>query len=280
MAGKKPNIVLVNDDGVHAPGIKILKESLSDCANVIVVAPLQERSTTGHTLTLDHTIRMEEIEEDVYGCSGFPADCSLMALGHLFKNKDAKYFGQKIDLLISGINRGANLGQDVFYSGTVAAAREATFHGIPSIAVSSCMDFKTTDKNQNNYYTASNFIKSLVLSNISQSIPPMTLLNINVPWCSEAEILGLKVTKVGLRNYSEEIDERLDFRGRKYYWIGGIYRGFESLEDSDCLAVEQKLISLSPIKLMDYGLSKEALMDEFKVFMASVPFLESRKIIY
>ena len=266
----RPTIVLVNDDGVHAPGIKALKASLSEIAQVIVVAPLQERSTTGHTLTLDHTLRMEEIDEHVYGCSGYPADCSLMALGHLFKNKDSKYRDQKIDLLISGINRGANLGQDIFYSGTVAAAREATFHGIPSIAVSSCMDFKTTDKQNEYYYTASNFIKTLVQSNISKTIPPMTLLNINVPWCSEAEINGLKVTKVGFRKYSEEIDERLDFRGRKYYWIGGIYRGFESFEDSDCLAVEQKMISLSPIKLTDYGLSKEALIQELSVFLTTV----------
>lgn len=267
----KPIIVLTNDDGVHAPGIKILKETLRPVARVIVVAPLQERSTTGHTLTLDHTLRMDEIEEDVYGCSGYPADCSLMAIGHLFKNKASKYYGEKIQLLVSGINRGANLGQDVFYSGTVAAAREATFHGIPSIAVSSCMDFNSTDKLTENYYTASNFIKTLVLSNISQSIPPMTLLNVNVPWCSEAEVKGLKVTKVGLRKYSEEIDERLDFRGRKYYWIGGIYRGFETFEDSDCYTVDQKMISLSPIKLMDYGMSKEALMQELGNFLASVP---------
>ncbi len=275
---KKITVVLVNDDGVHAPGIKILKETLNSFCRVIIVAPLQERSTTGHTLTLDHTIRMEEIEDDVYGCSGFPADCALMAIGHLFKNKASKYFGEKIDLLVSGINRGANLGQDVFYSGTVAAAREATFHGIPSIAVSSCMDFKNPDKNEKYYYTASNFIKTLVLSNISQSIAPMTLLNINVPWCDEADVKGLKVTKVGLRNYSEEIDERLDFRGRKYYWIGGIYRGFESLEDSDCLSVEQKMISISPIKLMDYGLSKEVLMEEMSLFMTGVPYRQSRKI--
>ena len=270
MTARRPTIVLVNDDGVHAPGINILRDTLKSIARVVVVAPLQERSTTGHTLTLDHTIRMEEIAEDIYGCSGFPADCSLMALGHLFKNKGAKYAGEKIDLLVSGINRGANLGQDVFYSGTVAAAREATFHGIPSIAVSSCMDFTSTIKNNDYYYTASNFIKSLVESNISQTIPPMTLLNVNVPWCSEAEIKGLKVTKVGLRKYSEEIDERLDFRGRKYYWIGGVYRGFESYDDSDCLAVEQKLISLSPVKLVDYGLPNEALMNDLKVFLDQI----------
>jgi 5'-nucleotidase len=263
------NIVLTNDDGVHAPGIKILAETLSSVANVIVVAPLQERSTTGHTLTLDHTIRLEEISENVYGCSGFPADCSLMAIGHLFKNSQSKFYGQKIDLVVSGINRGANLGQDIFYSGTVAAAREAAFHGVPSIAVSSCMDFRKPDKNDMNYYSASNFIKNLVQLDISTFIPQLTLLNINVPWCSEAEILGTRVTRTGLRKYSEDIEERLDFRGRKYYWIGGVYKGFEDFPDSDCQAIEENLISVSPIKLCDYGRSQTDLMDNIRGFLTN-----------
>ena len=264
------NIVLTNDDGVHAPGINILKETLSQIANVIMVAPLTERSTTGHTLTLDTTLRLEEIDNNVYGCNGFPADCTLMAIGHLFKNPEAKYYGQKIDMVISGINRGANLGQDVFYSGTVAAAREAAFHGIPAIAVSSCMDFRKPDKNNQNYYSASNFIKNLVQSNISQVIPQMSLLNVNVPWCSEAEILGTRVTKTGLRKYSEDIEERLDFRGRKYYWIGGIYKGFENFPDSDCQAIEDKMISVAPIKLCDYGRSQVELMESLNGFLENV----------
>ena len=264
------NIVLTNDDGVHAPGINILRETLSTIANIIVVAPLTERSTTGHTLTLDTTLRLEEISPDVYGCSGFPADCSLMAIGHLFKNQQSKYYGQKIDLVISGINRGANLGQDVFYSGTVAAAREAAFHGIPSIAVSSCMDFRNPDKSNQHYYSASNFIKTLVQSNISKVIPPMTLLNINVPWSSEAEILGTKVTRTGLRKYSEDIEERIDFRGRKYYWIGGVYKGFEDFSDSDCQAIEDKMISIAPVKLCDYGRSQMELMEGLKGFLENI----------
>jgi 5'-nucleotidase len=264
------NIVLVNDDGVHAPGINILKDTLSSIANVIIVAPLTERSTTGHTLTLDTTLRLEEIDTHVYGCNGFPADCSLMAIGHLFRNPNSHYFGKKIDLLISGINRGANLGQDVFYSGTVAAAREAALHGIPAIAVSSCMDFMKPDKSNQHYYSASNFIKTLVQSNISQVIPPMSLLNINVPWCSEAEILGAKVTKTGLRKYSEDIEERLDFRGRKYYWIGGIYKGFENFPDSDCRAIEDKMISVAPIKLCDYGRSQVELMESLNGFLVKI----------
>jgi 5'-nucleotidase len=174
---------------------------------------------------------------------------------------------QKIDLIISGINRGANLGQDVYYSGTVAAAREAVFHSIPAISVSSCLDFKTTDKNEIYYYTASKFIKSLIESNVSSIIAPMTMLNINVPWKHEEDIKGVKATKVGFRNYSEEIAERVDFRGRNYYWIGGVYRGFAELEESDCLAVEGNYISMSPLKVNEYGMSHEALMSHTKDFI-------------
>ncbi len=257
------NILLTNDDGVHAPGLKILRETLSTIANVMVVAPMQERSTTGHTLTLDHTLRLAEIEENVYGCSGFPADCSVMGIAHIYKTK-----GQKVDLVISGINRGANLGQDIFYSGTVAAAREAVFHNVPAISVSSCMDFRITEKNDLFYYTASNFIKTLVQSNISTFIPPMTLMNINVPWADQKEIKGVRVTKVGFRRYSEDVTERVDFRGRNYYWIGGIYQGYEKFLDSDCHAVEESLISVAPVKLMDYGIPLDDLMGQTKKFLA------------
>jgi 5'-nucleotidase len=257
------NILLTNDDGVHSPGLKILKESLSLIADVTIVAPMEERSTTGHTLTLDHTLRLIEIEKDVFGCSGFPADCSLMGIAHIFKSR-----GKKVDLVISGINRGANLGQDIFYSGTVAAAREAVFHNVPAIAVSSCMDFRVIEKNNLFYYTASNFIKTLVQSGISNFIPPMTLLNINVPWVEQEGIKGTRVTKVGFRNYSEDVSERVDFRGRNYYWIGGIYKGYENLPDSDCQAVEESIVSVAPIKLMDYGLSLEDLMAKTSIFLS------------
>ena len=259
------NILLTNDDGVHAPGLKILRETLSSIANVVVVAPMQERSTTGHTLTLDHTLRLVEIEENVYGCDGYPADCALMGIAHIFKTK-----AKQIDLVISGINRGANLGQDIFYSGTVAAAREAVFHKIPAIAISSCMDFRVAEKNDLFYYTASNFIKTLVQSNISDFIPPMTVMNVNVPWKDKAGIKGVKVTKVGFRNYSEAIDERVDFRGRNYYWIGGIYQGYEKLSDSDCQAIEDDLISVTPIKLMDYGIPLDELIVQTKKFLENV----------
>ncbi len=260
-------IVLTNDDGVHAPGLAILKETLSTVARVIIVAPMTERSTTGHTLTLDTTLRLEEIENDIFACSGFPADCSLMAIGHLFKNPKSKYFGQKVDLLVSGINRGGNLGQDIFYSGTVAAAREACFHGVPSIAVSSCISFRDSDKNLSPYYSASNFIKNLVSSNVSKLMPQLSFLNINVPWCINSEIKGVEVTRPGFRRYSEDIDERLDFRGRNYYWIGGSYKGFEPFNGSDCVAIEDKKISVSPINLCEFTNSNSKLMEMTSDFL-------------
>ena len=185
-----------------------------------------------------------------------------MGIAHLFKAR-----GEKIDLVISGINRGANLGQDIYYSGTVAAARESVFRNVPAISVSSCMDFRSALQDEELYYTASNFIKALVQSNISNFISPMTMLNINVPWKKESEIKGVKVTKLGFRNYSEEVNPRIDFRGRDYYWIGGAYQGYEKLEDSDCHALEEDRISITPIKLTDYGFSLDELANRTKIFL-------------
>ncbi len=238
------NIVISNDDGVYAPGINILFEVLSEIANVTMVAPLEERSTTGHTLTLDHPLRVVKIKENIYGCSGYPADCALMGFGHLVDKS-------KVDLFISGINRGANLGQDIYYSGTVAAAREATFHNIPSISVSSAMDFASIKKPNNEYfYTAARFIKKLVLANIHEYISPMTVININVPEVMEDKIKGVEVTHLGFRKYSENIDKRTDFRNREYYWIGGNYNGHNNDIGSDCSTIDEGKISLTPLNLL------------------------------
>lgn len=250
-------VLICNDDGVHAPGINVLKDVLSEVADVTVVAPLEERSTTGHTLSLDNPLRLIEISKDVYGCSGFPADCALMGLGHVMKN-------DKPDLVISGINRGANLGQDIYYSGTVAAAREATFHNIPAIAVSSVVDFLSKVPTKDYYETAANFVKELLLNNVVSMIKPMHLLNINVPNISQKDIQGVEITDLGFRHYSEEITEREDFRGRKYYWIGGIYRGHFGKAGSDCFSVEQSKISLSPLNLLNQVADKS---DEWSKFI-------------
>lgn len=232
-------ILLCNDDGVYAPGINVLYEALKDVAEVTVVAPLQERSTTGHTLTLDQPLRLQEIKENIYGLSGYPADCSLMGIAHILKERP--------DLVISGINRGANLGQDIYYSGTVAAAREAAFRGVPAIAVSTDIDYFTEHKNDIHYQTAAQFIKDMILLGVHKSMGANDLLNINVPDLPLEKITGYEMTKLGFRYYSEEIKERRDFKDKAYFWIGGVYKGHCNSDGSDCNAVDKGKISITPL---------------------------------
>lgn len=240
---RKKKILLSNDDGVHAPGIRFLKKRLEKDYDITIVAPLEERSTTGHTLTLDHPIRLVEIEDRVFGCSGFPADCTLFGLRHVMKNDPP-------DIVISGINKGANLGQDIYYSGTVAAAREATFHGFKSIAISSVMDFHSESYDQEGFESAAEIVARLLKHDIDQLIKQGEVININVPSSPFSAIKGLKVTKLGFRRYSEEISERTDFRGRKYFWIGGKLSGFEGDSLTDCYALDEGLVSFSSLKVI------------------------------
>lgn len=231
------HVLLSNDDGVHAPGLSSLRERIKRDHRVSVIAPLEERSTTGHSLSLDKPLRLEAFGDGVYGCSGFPGDCILMGLGHVLK-------GDRPNLVISGINRGANLGQDLYYSGTVAAAREAAFHNVPSIAVS--LVFKNfTDPNPS-YDTAAEVISWLVGHGIEKFIPPLTLLNVNVPNIALGDLKGIRFTGIGFRKYSEEVQARTDSRGRAYFWIAGHYEGFNSDETSDCDAVEKGFVSVTP----------------------------------
>lgn len=229
------NLLLANDDGVHAPGIKALFEELKTSFKTTIIAPLEERSTTGHSLTLDKPLRIEKIDADVYGCSGFPGDCVLMGL-HVLKER-------RPNLVISGINRGANLGQDLYYSGTVAAAREATFHNIPAIAVS--LVFNSVTENHL-YHSAAKVISFCLQHNIHKQIPTGTLLNINVPNLEFQEIKGFRLTEIGFRRYSEEIHARVDARQRDYFWIAGLYEGFDKNPHSDCQAVHDGYVAITP----------------------------------
>ncbi|MBT7610479.1 MAG: 5'/3'-nucleotidase SurE [Bacteriovoracaceae bacterium] len=240
---KTMKILICNDDGVYAPGIKALKAELMKIGDVTVVAPLEERSTTGHTLTLDHPLRIVEIEKNVFGCSGYPADCGLLGLAEVMKDN-------KPDLVVSGINRGANLAQDIYYSGTVAAAREASFHNIKAISVSTVIDFGASKGSEERYETAARFVKELILTKIHESLPKYAMLNVNVPNVIDKDIVGIKASAIGFRHYSEEILKRTDFKKREYYWIGGIYKGFENIPGSDCNAVEEGNISVTPIQII------------------------------
>lgn len=228
-------ILLSNDDGFEAEGILALKRSLEKEHDVTIVAPDRERSSSGHALTISKLIRVTKLEDKVYKTTGTPADCIFFALGELFKEN-------KPDLIITGINNGANLGQDRFYSGTMAAAREGLFRGVRSIATS-----LVTNSSEQDYHfeDASLFIKSLIHSDLLSSIPDKYLLNINIPNKKKSQIMGVELTSLGYQLYSDEVLKRTDHRGKDYYWLGGNYLGFKDIKGSDCEAVSQNKISLT-----------------------------------
>lgn len=251
-------ILISNDDGVYAPGILNLSESLRAAHEVYVVAPLEERSTTGHTLSLDNPLRVVEIDKskNIFGCSGYPADCTIMGFGHVMRARP--------DIVISGINRGANLAQDIYYSGTAAAAREGIFHGIPGIAVSLSCGFGHLEENEYHFQTASDFILNILdKKELLDTVQKNQLININVPNLPKDKIQGVKLTELGFRKYSEDITCRQDFRGRDYFWIGGIYKGFEGDEKTDCFAVENGYISVTILNLLNSGTDKSLQWQNF-----------------
>jgi 5'-nucleotidase len=235
-------ILLSNDDGVHAPGLKIMQRELSKLGTVYVVAPLEEKSTTGHSLTLHKPLRLIPMEKNFYGVSGSPADCVYLGIRQVI--------GAMPDLVISGPNRGANLGQDVYYSGTVSAAREACILGIPSMAVSLAINFqKMAPESSLHYASAAKMAVRVLRSMRKFQLPFHTLLNLNVPDLPMNRIKGVQLTRQGFRYYSGSILRRKDHRGKDYFWVGGQYKGFKKEKGTDCFAVESGFASLTPLKL-------------------------------
>ena len=236
------SILLSNDDGVHAEGIQALYNELKKIGKVAVVAPLEERSTTGHSLTIHKPLRMISIKKDFYGVSGSPADCVYMGIRQVLKKMP--------DLVVSGINRGANLGQDVYYSGTVSAAREACILGLPALAVSTAVDFsKSKADGDIHYASAAKMAVKLLKSLDWKNLPKHTLLNLNVPDSPYSKVKGIQLARQGFRFYDGNIVARRDHRGKDYFWVGGKYKGFTPGKETDCLAVDQGYASLTPLKL-------------------------------
>ncbi|MCU0570223.1 MAG: 5'/3'-nucleotidase SurE [Oculatellaceae cyanobacterium Prado106] len=208
------NLLISNDDGIFALGIRTLADTLAEAGHqVTVVCPDRERSATGHGLTLHDPIRAEKVESvfhptiRAWACSGTPADCVKLALGALLDEMP--------DMVLSGINHGANLGTDVLYSGTVSAAMEGVIEGIPSIALSltsfSCQTFQP----------AANFAQDLVEHLAKHPFPQATLLNVNVPPVAQDAIAGVAMTRQGVRRYIDQFEKRVDPRGKTYYWLSG-----------------------------------------------------------
>lgn len=235
-------ILVSNDDGVHAIGLKILQKELKKLGDVWVVAPLEEKSTTGHSLTLHKPLRMIEMGHRFYGVSGSPADCVYLGIRQVLKGMP--------DLVVSGINRGANLGQDVYYSGTVSAAREACILGLPAMAVSLAVDFKKfADESRLHYISAAKMAANVIRKMKKIELPQHTLLNLNVPDRPMSRIKGVRLASQGFRFYSGSILRRKDHRGKDYYWVGGQYKGFRREDGTDCAAVEAGFASLTPLML-------------------------------
>jgi len=240
-------ILLTNDDGIHASGIHALVRGLSDVAELYVAAPDRERSATGHSITVFDPIRATQIDlpgvRQGWIVGGTPVDCVKLALCRLV--------AEKVDLVISGINHGPNLGTDVLYSGTVSAAAEGVIMGCPAIAVS-----LNSHRIDLDFSFAAALTRRMVLYLMESGVEKTTLLNINVPVLSKEAIQGVRITKLGVRNYDNLFEERRDPRGNLYYWMGGGVVEEEQEPDSDVLAVEQGYVSITPIHLdlTDYNL--------------------------
>lgn len=235
-------ILISNDDGINSEGLHKLHETLKPLGEVIVVAPDRDQSAVSHSLSLYRPLRIERISDFIYTVDGTPTDCINLAVNGIMKDK-------KPDLIVSGINKGENLGDDITYSGTVSAAMEGALLGVPSIAIS--LAGKNTFKFDAALYY-SQLISKFVLKN---RLPKDTLLNVNIPGAERDEIKGIKVTRQGKRVYGEPIVEKIDPRGKKYYWIGGDELGFLDIENSDIEAVGGGYVSVTPISLdlTNYG---------------------------
>jgi 5'-nucleotidase len=228
-------ILLSNDDGIHSEGLGALERALAELGEVFVVAPDRERSAASHSLTLHRPLRVVGLGERRYAVDGTPTDCVNLAVNGVLPRRPA--------LVMSGINKGANLGDDVTYSGTVSAAMEGTLLGIPSIAVS------LVGRDDFDFAAAGRFSRVLATHVLAHGLPRDTLLNVNVPDRPAEEQRGFALTRQGRRRYGDVIVEKVDPRGRKYYWIGGDDLGFVEEEGTDFSAVSRGLISITPIHL-------------------------------
>ena len=228
-------ILVTNDDGYLAQGIQTLANAARELGEVRVVAPDREQSATSHSLTLHHPLRVRRIAEDVHVVDGTPTDCVVLAIGELL--------AERPDFVLSGVNHGANLGDDVLYSGTVAAAMEATMLGIPAIAVS------YTGRDPEAIEEWQPLLTSLLGKLLRSDFPGETLLNVNLPEVSPKDINGVRVTTLGRRAYVGSLTRAVDPNGREYFWIGGGESKWWGGSDVDFRAVHSGVVSVTPLHL-------------------------------
>lgn len=235
-------ILLSNDDGIQAAGLRTLAEYLSSEHEIYVIAPERERSATGHALTLHKPLRIERVDMKLdpsiqaWESTGTPGDCVKIGLNAILEAKP--------DLVISGINHGPNLGADVLYSGTVSAAMEGAVLGYPSIAIS-LSDGRNGDTAD--FIDAANFMLKFLPKVKMLSFPKKTILNINVPGIPAADMTGVEVTRLGTRMYTDTYEKRIDPRGKVYYWLAGEIIDAEEEAGTDIMAIRNNKVSITPV---------------------------------
>jgi 5'-nucleotidase len=239
----KNHILVTNDDGVLSPGLLALAQEMRKLGRVSIMAPDRNWSGGGHVKTLDRALRVKEVRladgSTAYSSDGAPSDCvSLGTLG---------YFKETIDLVVSGINAGANLGHDVTYSGTVTAAMEAVIAGVPGVAIS--QEIAEGHIGEVDYCPGARAARQVVERVLQYGLPDEILLNVNVPFLKEEQIRGIRTTRQGLRVYHSRLDERIDPRGRPYYWIGGDAPTGVPENGTDVGALSSGYVSVTPLQL-------------------------------
>lgn len=249
-------ILISNDDGIEAIGIRVLADSMRGLGGVTIVAPDKNRSGASNSLTLDSPIRIKELEDGIYRVSGTPTDCVHVALTGLLDEDP--------DIVVSGINAGANLGDDVIYSGTVAAAMEGRFLGYPAVALSLVFG---EQEQPHNYDTAGEAAIRLVRQLQRDPLPADTILNVNVPDCPWSEIRGFEVTRLGHRHRAEPVIKSTDPRGREMYWIGPAGAEQDAGPGTDFDAVRRKFISVTPIHV---DLTRYQALDQVAGWVSSI----------
>jgi 5'-nucleotidase len=226
-------ILITNDDGIHSPGILALRQALAELGRTIVIAPDRDNSAVSHSLTMNRPLKIHKLEEDFYTVDGTPTDCVALGLKKILQQPPA--------LLVSGINAGTNLGDDISYSGTVSAAIEGTMYGVPSMALS------VGGKLPYDFRAAMRIATCMARKILRNSLPENTLLNINIP--SGSVYRKIRVTRQGRRLWENSIHETLDPRGSKHYWIGGGTAAPDPDEDTDVHTFASGNVSITPIQL-------------------------------
>lgn len=235
----RPNILVVNDDGITAPGIKNLIEVMQELGNVVVVAPDGPQSGMGHAITIGKPLRFDKVDlyegVEMYKCSGTPVDCVKLAVNEILKRKP--------DLCVSGVNHGSNSSINVIYSGTMSAAVEAGIEGIPAIG------FSLLDYDWNaNFDTIKSFIRKISVEVLENGLPEGVVLNVNFPKLKEEDIKGIRICRQAKAIWVEKFDKRKTPQGRDYYWLAGEFVNQDKGEDTDEWALENGFVSVVPVQ--------------------------------